>query len=146
MNVWASGGAHAEYFKIVDQIIIILFNRPIAGQPIGILDMGCGNGAFLEHLKKWSPFVDKFGLLLIELHTIALELTANNLGRTAATAYDETHGLSDQYIVEIDVLHKIAVESRLFSDTSVFTKFPNSDFATVSVNLLNGYLVTPVNT
>lgn len=262
MNVWGSGGAHAEYFKIVDQIIIELFNRPINEQPIGILDMGCGNGAFLEHmfdviegqtargrmldehplflvgvdyneaaikvtranliksdiwakviwgdigrpqlladtlkedykidlkellnvrtfldhnriwetptvitpnrisistgafanrgkrinnaevednllehLKKWSPFVKKFGLLLIELHTIAPELTASNLGRTAATAYDATHGFSDQYIVEIDVLHKIAEEAGLFSDSKVFTKFPNSNIATVSVNLLKG--------
>lgn len=262
MNVWGSGGAHAEYFKIVDQIIIELFNRPIAEQPIGILDMGCGNGAFLEHmfdvierqthrgkmldehplflvgvdyneaaikvtranlikadiwakviwgdigrpqllsetlqegynidlkellnvrtfldhnriwetpifrtpnrvskstgafahrgqrisnaqvednllehLQKWSPFVEKFGLLLIELHTIAPELTAANIGRTAATAYDATHGFSDQYIVEIEVLHKIAAEAGLFSDDKVFTKFPNSDLATVSVNLLKG--------
>lgn len=262
MNVWGSGGAHAEYFKIVDQIIIELFSRPIAEQPIGILDMGCGNGAFLEHifdvierqtirgkmlddhplflvgvdyneaaikvtranlikadiwakviwgdigrpqllaetlqndynidlkellnvrtfldhnriwetptkrtpnriststgafahrgqristaevednllehLNKWSPFVEKFGLLLIELHTIAPELTAANIGRTAATAYDATHGFSDQYIVEIDVLHKIAAEAGLFSDDKVFTKFPNSDLATVSVNLLKG--------
>jgi len=262
MNVWGSGGAHAEYFKIVDQIIIELFNRPIAEQPKGVLDMGCGNGAFLEHmfdvierqtnrgkmldvhplflvgvdyneaaikvtranlikadiwakviwgdigrphllaetlkeeynielkellnvrtfldhnriwetpkistpnrvssstgafahrgkrisnnevednllehLKKWSPYVEKFGLLLIELHTIAPELTANNLGRTAATAYDATHGFSDQYIVEIEVLHKIAAEAGLFSDDKVFTKFPNSDLATVSVNLLKG--------
>ena len=262
MNVWGSGGSHAEYFKIVDQIIIELFNRPIAEQPIGILDMGCGNGAFLEHmfdvierqtnrgkvldehplfligvdyneaaikvtrtnlikadiwakviwgdigrpqllaetlledynidlkqllnvrtfldhnriwetpksktpnrisistgafahrgkrisnaevednllehLKKWSPFVEKFGLLLIELHTIAPNLTANNIGKTAATAYDATHGFSDQYIVEIDVLHKIAAEAGLFSDANVFTKFPNSDLATVSVNLLKG--------
>ncbi|WP_445454573.1 class I SAM-dependent methyltransferase [Flavobacterium sp. 25HG05S-40] len=262
MNVWGSGGAHAEYFKIVDQIIIELFSRPIAEQPIGILDMGCGNGAFLEHifdvierqtsrgkmldehplflvgvdyneaalkvtranlikadiwakviwgdigrpkllaetlqedysidlkellnvrtfldhnriwetptiktpnrisastgafahrgkrisnnevednllehLKKWSPFVEKFGLLLIELHTIAPELTAANIGRTAATAYDATHGFSDQYIVEIEVLHKIAAEVGLFSDDRVFTKFPNADTATVSVNLFKG--------
>ena len=262
MNVWGSGGAHAEYFKIVDEIIIELFNRPVAEQPIGILDMGCGNGAFLEHmfdvierqttrgrmldehplflvgvdyneaaikvtranlikadiwakeiwgdigrpqvlaetlhedytidlkellnvrtfldhnriwetpkvktpnriststgafanrgqrisnaevednllehLKKWSPFVEKFGLLLIELHTIAPNLTANNMGKTAATAYDATHGFSDQYIVEIEVLHKIAAEAGLFSDSKVFTKFPNSELATVSVNLLKG--------
>lgn len=262
MNVWGSGGAHAEYFKIVDQIIIELFNRPIAEQPTGILDMGCGNGAFLEHifdvierqtnrgkmldehplflvgvdyneaalkvtranlikadiwakviwgdigrpqllaqtlkedysidlkellnvrtfldhnriwetpkkrianrissstgafahrgvrisnaevednllehLQKWSPFVEKFGLLLIELHTIPPELTAANLGKTAATAYDATHGFSDQYIVEIDVLHKIAAEAGLFSDENVFTKFPNAATATVSVNLLKG--------
>jgi hypothetical protein len=50
MNVWGSGGAHANYFKIVDEIIIDIFNKPIEEQPKGILDMGCGNGAFLQHL------------------------------------------------------------------------------------------------
>lgn len=262
MNVWGSGGAHAEYFKVVDEIIIELFNRPINEQPKGILDMGCGNGAFiehifnvierqtsrgkmlddyplfligvdyneaalkvtranlikadiwakviwgdigkpdvlantlledyeidlkellnvrtfldhnriwekpthrtpnrvskstgafahrgerisnnevednlLEHLKKWSVYVEKFGLLNIELHTISPELTAKNLGKTAATAYDATHGFSDQYIVEIEVLHKIASEAGLYSSQDFFTKFPNSELATVSVNLLKG--------
>jgi len=262
MNVWGSGGAHTTYFKVVDDIIIELFNRPIEEQPKGILDMGCGNGAFiqhifevidrqtlrgrmlddyplflvgadynqaalkvtranlinadiwakviwgdigqpellakdlnenyniqlndllnvrtfldhnriwenpktktenrishstgafahrgerisnnavednlLEHLKKWSPFVAKYGLLLIELHTISPELTAKNLGKTAATAYDATHGFSDQYIVEIDVLHKIAAEAGLHPDRKLFHKFPNTDYATVSINLLKG--------
>jgi len=50
MNVWGSGGAHSSYFKVVDEIIIDLFNKPINEQPKGILDMGCGNGAFLIHL------------------------------------------------------------------------------------------------
>ena len=262
MNVWGSGGAHAEYFKVIDEVIIDLFNKPIHEQPKGILDMGCGNGAFLEHifnvierqtsrgkmlddhplfligvdyndaalkvtranlikadiwakviwgdigkpdvlaatldedygidlkellnvrtfldhnriweqpkhktanriststgafshrgkrltnnevednllehLKKWSVYVEKFGLLIIELHTVAPELTANNLGRTAATAYDATHGFSDQYIVEIEVLHKVAAEAGLYSTEDFFTKFPNSDLATVSINLLKG--------
>ena len=92
----------------------------------------------LEHLQKWKPFVEKFGLLIIELHTISPDLTAKNLGRTAATAYDATHGFSDQYIVEIEVLHKVAAEAGLFSDNDFFTKFPNSDLATVSVNLFKG--------
>jgi len=35
-------------------------------------------------------------------------------------------------------LHKIATEAGLFSDAKVFAKFPNSDLATVSVNLLKG--------
>jgi len=46
MNVWGSGGAHTTYFKVIDEIIIELFNKPINEQPKGILDMGCGNGAF----------------------------------------------------------------------------------------------------
>lgn len=262
MNVWGSGGAHDTYFKVVDEIIVTLFNLPIEAQPKGILDMGCGNGAFLqhifevidrqtlrgkmldeyplflvgadynqtalkvtranlikadiwakviwgdigrpdllsddlrdnynidlkdllnvrtfldhnriwedpkqvnknriskstgafafrgkrisnnlvednllEHLKKWSPYVRKFGLLLIELHTIDPKLAARNLGKTPATAYDATHGFSDQYIVEIDVFNTIAAEAGLFPDQSIFKRFPDADIATVSINLLKG--------
>lgn len=262
MNAWGSGGAHDTYFKVVDEILIKLFNLPIDQQPKGILDMGCGNGAFLqhifevidrqtlrgkmldeyplflvgadynqtalkvtranlikadiwakviwgdigrpdllahdlkenynidlkdllnvrtfldhnriwqepqqinynriskstgafaykgkrisnnmvednllEHLQKWSPYVYKFGLLLIELHTINPNLTATNLGKTPATAYDATHGFSDQYIVEIDVFNSIAAEAGLFPDRSIFKRFPDSEIATVSINLLKG--------
>jgi len=261
MNVWGSGGAHATYFKVIDKIIIHLFNKPIEEQPKGILDMGCGNGAFihhifdviehqtkrgkfldehplllvgadynqaalkvtranliksdiwakviwgdigmpdilakdlkedynidlkdllnvrtfldhnriwempkintnrvstssgsyayqgerisnnlveeslLEHLKKWKPYVERFGLLMIELHTINPEIASKNIGITAATAYDATHGFSDQYIIEVVVFNAIASEAGLYPDTDYFTKFPNSELATVSVNLLKG--------
>ena len=60
MNVWGSGGAHSTYFKIVDQIIIELFNRPIDEQPKGILDMGCGNGF---HALKIAEMVGKKGMV-----------------------------------------------------------------------------------
>lgn len=259
MNVWGSGGAHAGYFKVVDEIIIDLFNRPIEQQPKGILDMGCGNGAFLQHLfsvvsnqtyrgtildehplmligvdyneaalkvskanliqadiwakiiwgdignpdllasdlkksydldlkdllnvrtfldhnrmweepktteklrissstgayasegkrlnnnivseslkqhfRKWAPYVKKYGLLLIELHTVKPELVAQNLGQTAATAYDVTHGYSDQYIIEIDEFNKVLEEAGLVQDKDKFRKYPNSELATVSINL-----------
>ena len=262
MNVWGSGGAHSNYFKVVDEIIIELFNRPIEEQPKGILDMGCGNGAFLQHIfsvidhhtlrgelldehplflvgvdyneaalkvtrrnlvqseiwakviwgdigkpdrlakdlnenygidlkellnvrtfldhnriweepekvnaernsdssgayafrgrrisnnlvednllqhmLRWAPYVEKFGLLAIELHTIDPHLVASALGKTAATAYDATHGFSDQYIVEIEVFHQVCAEAGLFSDHQVFTKFPNSELGNISVNLLRG--------
>lgn len=261
MNVWGSGGAHSTYFKIIDDIIIELFNKPIDEQPKGILDMGCGNGAFiqhifdvieyktlrgkmldeyplllvgadfnqaalrvtrsnlikadiwakviwgnigrpdllakdlkedynidlkdllnvrtfldhnriweapkqttervssstgaysyqgkrisndlvesslLEHLQKWKDYVERFGLLIIELHTIDPKLTANNLGKTAATAYDATHGYSDQYILEVALFNKVAAEAGLHPDPNYFTTFPNNELATVSVNLLKG--------
>lgn len=262
LNVWGSGGAHATYFKVVDRIIISLFNKPIDEQPKGILDMGCGNGAFiqhifevieqqtlrgqlldeyplllvgadynqaalkvtranlikadiwtkviwgdigrpdllandlredynielkdllnvrtfldhnriweqpknisnrhstssgayaskgefisnnlvedslLEHFIKWKPYVERFGLLLIELHTIDPQLTANNIGKTAATAYDATHGFSDQYILEAEVFHIIAKEAGLHPDPQYYTCFPNEHLATVSINLLKGH-------
>jgi len=55
---------------------------------------------------------------------------------TAATAYDATHGFSDQYILEVDVFHRICRESGLEPDTKLFKKFPDSELATVSINLL----------
>lgn len=261
MNVWGSGGAHSTYFKVIDEIIIKMFNKPIDEQPKGILDMGCGNGAFiehifdvieqqtlrgklleeyplllvgadfnqaalkvtranlikadiwakviwgdigrpdllakdlkedynielsdllnvrtfldhnriwkqpenvtkrvssstgayafqgkrlsnnliedsiLEHLVKWKPYVEKFGLLVIELHTLNPKVTASNLGKTASTAYDATHGFSDQYIVEIDIFNQLAQEAGLFSSATYYAKFPDSELATVSVNLFKG--------
>lgn len=261
MNVWGSGGAHSTYFKVIDEIIINIFNKPINEQPKGILDMGCGNGAFiqhifevieqqtlrgkhledhplllvgadfnqaalkvtranlikadiwakviwgdigkpevlasdlkedynielkdllnvrtfldhnriweipknktsriststgayaykgdyiknslveeslLEHLLKWKPYTEKFGLLIIELHTVPPEIVAKNIGKTAATAYDATHGYSDQFILEIDVFHKIAIEAGLYPSDKYAARFPDSELATVSVNLLRG--------
>ncbi|RLD28267.1 MAG: class I SAM-dependent methyltransferase [Bacteroidetes bacterium] len=261
MNVWGSGGAHSTYFKVIDKIIINIFNKPINQQPKGILDMGCGNGAFiqhifdvieyqtlrgklleeyplllvgadfnhaalkvtrsnliksdiwakviwgdigrpdllakdlkedynidlkdllnvrtfldhnriwefpkkktdristssgayahngkwisnnlvedslLEHFQKWKPYVEQFGLIIIELHTINPILASKNMGLTAATAYDATHGYSDQYILEVDVFNNIAKEAGLHPDPNYYTKFPNNELATVSVNLLKG--------
>lgn len=262
MNVWGSGGSHSAYFKQIDQIVIELFNRPIDEQPKGILDMGCGNGAFLihlfdviwrqtergkmldehplflvgadynkialsvtranliqadvwakairgdigdperlaqdlhndygieladllnvrtfldhnriwempknktpdrvsrssgafahrgvrlsnndvedsllEHFGKWMPYVKKFGLLVIELHTIAPELAAENIGKIAAAAYDATHGFSDQYIVESDVFTRIAAEAGLHADTRFTCHYPNSEAAVISIVLLKG--------
>ncbi|PQB04894.1 class I SAM-dependent methyltransferase [Aureitalea marina] len=259
MNVWGSGGAHSAYFKKLDEVVMALFNKPIHEQPKGILDMGCGNGAFLihlfevieqrtlrgqmleehplflvgvdynraalkvtranlvkadiwakviwgdiadpaqlesdiqasydidlsdllnvrtfldhnrpwsdpkakrvekststgafayagerlsnadveqnlkEHFQNWVPYIGKFGLLMIELHTIPSEITAANLGKTAATAYDATHGFSDQYILELDVFNRIIAELGLKAHPNYFSKYPNNELATVSINYL----------
>lgn len=260
MNVWGSGGSHSNYFKVANDFIIQIFNQPIHLQPKGVLDMGCGNGAFIqhifetierytlrgkmleehplflvgadynqaalkvtranlinndiwakviwgdignpkqladdlqenyeielsdllnirtfldhnrvwkapdndqsqriststgafahrgkrlpnnlveeslkEHLELWLPYIRKNGLLIIELHALDSKLTAENLGKTPATAYEATHGFSDQYILEVDVFKKICLETGLQIDKELFRKFPNSDLATVSINLL----------
>ena len=259
MNVWGSGGAHTLYFKKIDEIIIKIFNKPINEQPLGIADMGCGDGTLLKHLygiiknktlrgkkltqhplhvigadynkaariasnitlkdaniehtimtgdisdpksyaellkgkhgldlkkmlnvrsfldhnriyskpKKsfhsrqcdssgayahrgrwipnnelkqnlvehfisWKKYIGQFGLLILELHTIDPTVTASNLGNTLATPYDATHGYSDQYIFEIETMLSAANEAGLIANPQHQARFPNNEFATISINL-----------
>ncbi|MEO0404986.1 MAG: class I SAM-dependent methyltransferase, partial [Bacteroidota bacterium] len=88
MNVWGSGGAHSTYFKKIDEVIIDLFNKPIHQQPKGIVDMGCGNGAFLEHIfnvierqTKRGEMLEEHPLFLVgaDFNQAALRVTRANL-------------------------------------------------------------------
>ena len=260
MNVWGSGGAHTLYFKKIDKIVIDIFNQPIENQPVGIADMGCGDGTLLKHLysvvinktlrgdfikdfpleiigadfnkaarlasritlqnanikhfilaadisnpeafaddlknkhnlllenmlnvrsfldhnriykiprnknvknkcdstgafayrgrwipntelkqnliehfESWFKYVRKYGLLILELHTINPEKISRNLGSTATTAYDSTHGYSDQYIVEVKTMLEAASEAGLKSINKHRINFPSNNLANVSINLL----------
>ena len=89
----------------------------------------------VRHLRRWAPYVGRFGLLCLELHTLRPELTAANLDRTPALAYDGTHGYSDQYLVELPVFLSCAFEAGLVADLHFQTSFPASELATVSINL-----------
>jgi hypothetical protein len=90
----------------------------------------------VRHLRRWSPYVGRFGLLLLELHTLPPEVTAANLEKSPAVAYDGTHGFSDQYLVELPVFLDCVREAGLHTDLRCQSKFPPSDLATVSINFL----------
>jgi hypothetical protein len=88
----------------------------------------------VRHLRRWAPYVGRFGLLVLELHTLPPELTAANLDKTPAVAYDGTHGFSDQYLVELPIFLDSAEAAGLVADPIFQSKFPPSELATVSVN------------
>ncbi len=258
MNVWGSGGAHKTYFKKVDEIIVELFNKPIEAQPKGIIDVGCGDGTFIEHvfdviytktargpllqkhplfivgvdynkkariatkknmdkadiwaevefgdisdpsslaemllkkhqielgdllntrtfldhnriyskpkstdleclsegafayrgrripnnelfqnlsnhLKAWTPYLKKYGLLIVELHSIPTSIASKNIGTSLSTPYDATHGYTDQYIIELESFLNAAKFADLKPVEKYTTTFPNREKATVSIHLL----------
>ena len=88
LNVWGSGGSHATYFKKIDEVLLEIFNKPLEEQPKGIIDVGCGNGALLEHIFNliWNQTnrredLDKNKLILIgaDYNKEALLSTQQNL-------------------------------------------------------------------
>ena len=259
MNVWGSGGAHKTYFKKIDKIILSLFNKPLNEQPKGIVDVGCGDGTFLEHvyniiknhtirgkhfdkfplniigvdinkaarissrkklnsaniesiiingsinepkminetlinqyklnlnnclnmrtfldhnrvytqpknilykeikstgafaykgklisnneiinnliehLNNWTPYINRFGLILLELHTISPDFTKENQKLTPAIAYDTTHGFSDQYLLEHEIFKACLKQAGLSTDSNHEYLFPNKENPTISINYI----------
>jgi len=88
----------------------------------------------VRHLRRWCPYVGRFGLLALELHTLPPELTAANLDKTPAVAYDGTHGFSDQYLIELPLFVEYAAEAGLHAHPQFHFTFPPSGLATVSLN------------
>jgi len=88
----------------------------------------------IKHFKNWQPYISQFGLIILELHTIAPDLVFKNLGKTVATAYDATHGYSDQYIVEHEIFLESAIEAGMIPVLDYQSLYPSNDVATVSVN------------
>jgi hypothetical protein len=88
----------------------------------------------VRYLRRWAPYVGRFGLLVLELHTLPPELAADNLRKTPVIAYDGTHGYSDQYLVELPIFLECAREAGLQADDRYQARFPASELATVSIN------------
>ena len=88
----------------------------------------------MRHLRRWAPYIGRFGLIALELHTLPPDVTAANLDKTPAVAYDGTHGFSDQYLIELPIFRDCAREAELHADRRFQAVFPPSELATVSVN------------
>lgn len=88
-----------------------------------------------NHLKSWAPFLKKFGLLIVELHSIKSKDAASNIGKSLASAYDATHGYTDQYIIEHSCFINAAKHAGLAPIEKFSYKFPDQT-PTVSIQLL----------
>ena len=91
----------------------------------------------IEHFQKWKPFISKYGLILLELHTINPKKCSLNIGKTLATAYDATHGFSNQYIIEYEDFIDSATIAGLKNNQAFEYNFPNDKLTTVSINLFS---------
>ena len=59
-----------------------------------------------------------------------------SLGKTPCTAYDVTHGFSDQYIVELDIFLDAIAKAGIGIDPTHSYRFPSEEISTISINLI----------
>lgn len=92
---------------------------------------------FVNHIQKWKPFIQKYGIILLELHTINSFEAQKTLGKNASTAYDATHGYSDQYIIDFNSF-KFGIEfTGLTIDERNSIQFPNSQNPSISISYIS---------
>jgi hypothetical protein len=88
----------------------------------------------VRHLRRWRPFIDRFGLLVFERHTLPPARAAATAELTAVTAYDAIHGYSDQYALEIPVFLECAAMAGLDHHPRFRAQCPSSDLGVVSLS------------
>ncbi len=88
----------------------------------------------IEHFSNWAPYVNRFGLILLELHTISYK--EENISKTPAIAYDATHGFSDQYLIEHNIFESCLLKSGLKISKQYQTLFPEKENPTISINFI----------
>ena len=54
---------------------------------------------------------------------------------TSSTAYESTHGYSDQYIVNLECFLNLANQAGLKSATEYELRFPDNELSNISINL-----------
>ena len=88
------------------------------------------------------PYLKKYGLLIVELHSIPTAIASKNIGTSLSTPYDATHGYTDQYIIELECFLNAAKHAGLQPITKYTSNYPDKEKATVSIHLLKANWAT----
>lgn len=101
-------------------------------QPIAPGDM---RQNLVEFLESWAPYAEPHGLLIIEAHCVAPDVTARHLGATHSLVFDTYHGFSRQYPVDFEVFMECAEEAGLRSLPYQQHRYPSrKPFVAISIN------------
>ena len=156
LNVWGSGHSHATYFKYIDNYVIDIFNEPIEKQPIGVADMGCGDGALLYHLNELiknktlrGSHLDTHPLHLIEadFNQAALDETIKMFSNKPNQPMTVLADISkpDEYAQKVKTVYSLDISdflnvrsfldhNRRYSTKSASTELDNYTFASKTNN------------
>ncbi|MDQ3588062.1 MAG: hypothetical protein M3375_06925 [Actinomycetota bacterium] len=99
----------------------------------------------VAHLRRWTPHLDRHGLVLLEAHCVAPEIARRHLGALHSVTFDAYHGLSHQYPIEHSAFLRCCREAGLAPAIHRERRYPSSrPFVAVSVNRLRPTCDTPL--
>ena len=91
--------------------------------------------SLVEHFKRWTPYIGKHGLIILEAHDVDPEIACRYIGRTHATAFDTYHGYSNQYPVDFEPFMLLAEEAGFRSVIYQQQIYPSKlPFVAISLN------------
>lgn len=89
----------------------------------------------VEHFKKWRPYIERHGLIIIEAHDVDPKVACHYNGKTHATAFDTYHGYSNQYPLDFDAFMELAEEAGLRTISYQQCLYPSRlPFVAISIN------------
>jgi acyl transferase domain-containing protein/enoyl-CoA hydratase/carnithine racemase/acyl carrier protein/SAM-dependent methyltransferase/NADP-dependent 3-hydroxy acid dehydrogenase YdfG len=89
----------------------------------------------VEHFQRWSTLVNQHGLIVLEAHCLAADVTARYLDETESFHFDASQSLSRQYLLEAETFVACAAEAGLFCPKGYWQRFPKTmPFTRISLN------------
>ncbi|WP_067798126.1 class I SAM-dependent methyltransferase [Actinomadura formosensis] len=91
----------------------------------------------VAHLRRWRRHVGRFGLVVIEAHSVAPKVARHQVGASHSAALDTYHALSHQYLVEYSAFLRCCGLAGLQPVGHLERRYPrNKPFVAVSANHL----------
>lgn len=92
---------------------------------------------FVAHLRRWAPHVRKHGIVMLEAHSVAPQVSQHHLGNLHSVAFDSYHGYSHQYPIEYAAFASCCRAAGFERVSHCERRYPTSrPFAAVSLNRL----------
>lgn len=89
----------------------------------------------VAHLRRWAPHTRKHGLVILEAHCVAPQVSRRHLGALHSVAFDTYHGLSHQYPIEHSAFMRCCSLAGLQPVTHLERRYPSArPFVAVSLN------------
>lgn len=89
----------------------------------------------VAHLRRWAPYVDRHGLVLLEAHCVDPRVAARHRGEVHNIVFDTYHGFSQQYPADFEVFMQAASAAGFAPALHHQRRYPSrKPFVSISIN------------